>query len=331
MSFNFIDSIAKQIGGDGEGAAMPAMPAMSVPNIGDFSSKAISSSTDFLNSNSIIARIAFIILVLVAFMIIFKVGVMFITWLLTPNPNPYIVYGLITGTTSATFPTNPAVSGSIPIGRSNNQSTGMEFTWSVWLNFTGAPSNGTYAHIFNKGDIDASSNPMINYNNSPGLYIYRNAYNNAATSGSITDSSPDNINLVVVMSSFDEDSPLYTMDIDNIPLNKWIHVAMRLQNNIFDVYINGTISQRTIFENTVARQNYGSINICQTMTGSSTGGFSGYLSNLRYYDHALNVFSISNIVSAGPNLTPSAMLGTNLKQTAGGNNYFDPNWYAARY
>ena len=65
-----------------------------------------------------------------------------------------------------------------------------------------------------------------------------------------------------------------------------------------DVYINGTMTQRHIFTN-VPIQNYDDVYIC------ANGGFSGTLSDLRYFNRALNVFEINNIVSSGPNLTYS--------------------------
>ena len=42
------------------------------------------------------------------------------------------------------------------------------------------------------------------------------------------------------------------------------------------------------------------------------GGFSGYLSNLRYYDHALGTTEINRIVTIGPNLE---MIGDDLTKS----------------
>jgi hypothetical protein len=88
-----------------------------------------------------------------------------------------------------------------------------------------------------------------------------------------------------------------TIDIENIPFKKWIHVAIRLQNKILDVYINGTLKTRTSFAN-VPKQNYGDVWV------SKNGGFNGNISNLRYFDRALNAFQLSNITMTGPNMKP---------------------------
>ena len=84
--------------------------------------------------------------------------------------------------------------------------------------------------------------------------------------------------------------------IDNMPIKKWVHLAIRLQNQILDVYVNGVLSKRVILNN-VPKQNYSDVYVGQN------GGFSGKLSSLRYYSSALNVFEINSIVRKGPNLT----------------------------
>lgn len=95
-----------------------------------------------------------------------------------------------------------------------------------------------------------------------------------------------------------------SMDISGIPVGKWFHVALRMENKIMDVYVNGMISGRFIFEN-VPKQNYYGVYACQN------NGFSGMLSNLRYFDYALNVSEINNIILSGPNLTSSKLANKN--------------------
>jgi Concanavalin A-like lectin/glucanases superfamily len=290
-----------------------------------FSSKAVSSSTEFLNSNSIVARISFIILVIIVSIVVFKIGTKFVGWLMSPTRNPYIIKGLVPGNMSFSFDQDPNTDGSKSVQRSNNQTSGLEFTWSVWLNLNGAPTAGSYAHIFHKGELPIPADPTSTStpaNNGPGLYVYRPT---AATDASTLN---DNVHLKIVMNTYDSSAPVQTVDLDNIPLKKWVHIAIRMQNTIMDVYVNGTLAQRAIFSQTVPRQNYGKIYVAQAVGNATISGFNGYLSDLRYYDHALTVFGITNIVYAGPNLKPSDATG----QTGGGNNFFfNRIWYDARY
>jgi hypothetical protein len=237
----------------------------------------------------------------------------FIVWAFGPTENPYLVKGLISGNTALTIPQDALVDKAIPLMRSNNKPTGMEFTWSVWLNISAPPAaNGTYQHVFHKGDATIPTDPTTLYNTSPGLYIYRSE----ATS---------NVHLIVVMSSFASSTPI-VVDIDNISLKKWVHVAIRLENTLFDVYINGIIAQRYIFQGTVPRQNYGSVYVCQSI-GSASAGFSGSVSDLRYYSSALNVFSIQSIATWGPNMTPYDGSVKNGKFSA----FLAQTWFSSRY
>lgn len=297
-------------------------------SLNEFSSKAISTSNSFLTSNSIIARIAFIFLVLIVFIFLFRLGVSLITYFMSPTNNPYLVKGMITGNNSIEFPQDVLINNAIPLQRSDNEKTGIEFTWSVWLNITAPPAAGYYQHVFHKGDKTISNVPTTNYNNSPGLYLYTPDVSGVNTTETTV---TNNLHLIVLMSSFDISNKLYTIDIDNIPLKKWIHVAVRLENNIMDVYINGSIAKRTIFQNTVPRQNYGSVYVAQSIENSGSSGFSGYLSNLRYFNSALNVFSISSITASGPNLSPSKSIGTNLSSNNDGTSFLSSSWFSSKY
>lgn len=267
-------------------------------------SAATGATTDFLTANTIIAKFAFILLVLVVFLILFNLGVSIVGYFSEPSPDPYIINGMIDGNMSKVIPQDPKQTNAIPIYRSNDQSKGMEFTWSSWLYLSDLGKEaGKYQHVFSKGDgnIDSTTN-LSTVNNGPGLYI-----------------SPMDNKLHIIMNTVSSTDPNTTIDIDNIPIQKWFHVALRLQNTVLDVYINGVVVNRLLLNNT-PKQNYGNVYVCQN------GGFSGKLSNLRYYSRALNVFEINNIVSAGPNMKVAADM-----KPIGGFDYLSTQWYASRY
>ena len=52
----------------------------------------------------------------------------------------------------------------------------------------------------------------------------------------------------------------------------------------------------------VPKQNYGNIYV------NHNGGFSGLLSNLRYYNRAITITEIQDIVQAGPNMSSNQTL-----------------------
>ena len=277
--------------------------------LADFSNKGVTGVTsEFAESNGMIAKFAFIIFVLIIFLFLFKLGTRALGYFLSPSKNPFIVYGKLEGGTEVTISQNPTNTNAIPIFRSSNEFTGAEFTWSVWLYLNLSPATSAteankYKTIFVKGPSAPNGSTGIHTSNGPGLYTQ------CDTKGIghlqyVFDDINGNKNKIMV---------------DNVPLQKWVHVAFRLKNTVLDVYINGSINNRHQLRS-APKQNYYDINI------GAAGGYSGYLSNLRYYDHALNVFDINNIVMFGPN-TANSSLSSDYQSANGDYSYLSTRWY----
>jgi hypothetical protein len=278
----------------------------------DFSSQgAMNASQEFLNSNSIIARFVFVILVLIVFMFFLNVGVGIVTYLVAPSKSPYIIHGMMPGTDYSVFPQDPGSSKSI-VYKSNNQTGGTEFTWSVWLKVDVMPTDPNYHPVFIKGSDQYTDKGISQVNNGPGVYLYKDSAS--------VDGSGKQLKMLYQMDvvSTDINGQINQKEaiIPNLPIGKWFHVAIRLQNKTLDCYVNGVISNRVSFGDFVPKQNYDPI------VYAGNGGFSGSTSNLRYYDYALSVFEINSVVYFGPNL--SAANGT-------ASSYFDylgQSWYS---
>ena len=259
----------------GDGGAGGAMPALA-----DFQSKdAVGGAQSFLNSNSYVAKAAFLILVVIVFVYVLRFCITVIAYLFSPNSSPFLVNGVIDGTVgNLIIPQDPSETTAVPIIRSVNDDVGIGFTWSVWVFIKQNKLDNTSAmrHVFNKGSTTVGQNGLMSPNNGPGLYL-----------------KPDYSGLTVVMSTFD--NPTASVDVDNIPINKWFNVIIRVENTVLDVFINGDLAQRLPL-NSVPFQNYGDVNV-------AINGFNGNLSSLRYYNIALGTRAIQNIVSSGPNLT----------------------------
>ena len=105
--------------------------------------------------------------------------------------------------------------------------------------------------------------------------------------------------------------------IDDIPINKWICVQIRVENHQLDVYINGKLAKRLIMKG-VPKQNFGDVYVAMN------GGFSGYLSDLRYYNYGLGTAQIQRIVDAGPNMQ---MTGSTLTESKP--RYLSLRWFFA--
>lgn len=264
-------------------------------SVKNFSSNMYNVSKDFLNTNSLVAKFVFIILVLIVFLIFLNLGIIFLAYIFQPPQSPYLIKGMLNGTNTMIIPQDPKKGNSISLLRSNNQSSGMEFTWSVWLNISNVSSD-KYHHVFSKGGNGIFDDKGIMLlNNAPGLYI------KPATQSSTITGVPANLVIFMNTASAAPDmadySSIYeTIEIDNVPMNSWVNIMLRLENKIMDIYVNGTITQRLVFSD-VPMQNYDDVYVC------ANGGFAGFLSNLRYFNYALNVFQINRIVSDGPSKT----------------------------
>ena len=200
---------------------------------------------------------------------------------------------------------DPNESKSKTILRSSNENDGIEFTWSVWLFIDDMEYNrGKFRHIFHKGEEKSSTiegndiNAGMNYpNNAPGLYL-----------------TPVKNNLLVVMNTFHNITE--QVEIEEVPVNKWMNIMIRCENRTLDAYVNGTIVKRHILTG-VPRQNYGNVYV------SMNGGFSGYTSDLWYFDYGLGTTEIDSIQKRGPNTT----MVDNNALTAKYPNYLSFKWF----
>lgn len=237
-------------------------------------------SRTFMESNSGISKFAFLIMVLIVFMVLMRLGVYILKWWFLPKSNPILIKGMRKGTQASIIKQDPALDGAVPVMRSVNEHQGIEFTWSVWIYV----DDQTFAetselkHIFHKGSDVVGERGVVTPNNCPGLYLAK-----------------DTNDLVVIMNTYD--NPYHEMRVEGIPMNKWINVILRLdeQQNI-DIYINGTLKQRYALKG-IPKQNYGDVFV------SMNGGFQGYISDLRYFDSAVSIREINSLVTRGPNMS----------------------------
>ena len=272
----------------------------------------------FFASNTLVAYVAFLLLMVVLFLIILRLGTALMVKFATPTGSPSFWVrgqcntGLGSKCAYSRFQPNATIGntwmqggtdafgrwdskcGNCPqsvcqtVLRSKDGRYGIEFTWSIWLwiNSVGS-TTGKRQHIFSKGSdtvsMDDPTSPtledklgMLTPNNAPGLYLH-----------------PSKNALYVVMNTFDMIDE--EVEINDIPLNKWVNIIIRNEGRILDVYVNGTIAIRHKLSS-VPKQNYGNVH------ATKNGGFDGKWSLLHYYDHALNTTEIMDIVTTGPDL-----------------------------
>jgi hypothetical protein len=305
-----INSALSNITGPG-GPAGPAAPA---PDLGpsaalsgspfaNFSlSKYTDASTEFLESNSLVAKLSFLLLVVFVFFVLLKLISALMSYFLNKsNFNPTkLIDGMVNANQAFEFNQSPSDPSSKTIYRSDNKITGIEFTWSTYLFIRDLDSttHSNLYHVFHKGNNNINADGLNTPNNSPGLYIDKS----------------DN-SLKVVMNTFS--SVTETIKVPNIPRNKWINVIIRCQNRKIDVYINGLIAQSYELS-AVPKQNYGNVYVGQN------SGFPGYISNLWYYNYALSIGEIQRLNYFGPSTVSANISGSFDKKV-------DPDYLSLRW
>jgi hypothetical protein len=200
---------------------------------------------------------------------------------------PYLIEGTKNANHTVIISQDPNSINYIPLKRSENED-GIEFTYMFWCLYmdTNLQNNNKWKHIFHKGN--STSYP----NRAPGAWFH-----------------PKENKLRIYMNTYD--SPLEYIDVGNIPIKKWFHCAIVLQNkishlgdedtnyeidrgnNTLDIYINGKLKQSYQLQGT-PNQNNGDVYV------NLFGGYDGYLSKLRYMNRAIKFTELEDIVSEGP-------------------------------
>ena len=157
---------------------------------------------------------------------------------------------------------------------------------------TQCKSNGSgLKHVFHKGssgidtvcatDPQKAKNVNASHNNLPVLQypgVWLDSKNN---------------DLVFNINTQEKANNYHNYRLHNIPIDKWVHITFILINNNIDLYVNCNLKRRYTLDS-VPKINYGNFFI------ANYGGFMGYLSKLRYYNYALEPFTIMNLCSLLP-------------------------------
>ena len=255
---------------------------------------------DFAENNSMIAKVIFVLFMFILFGLLFRLGVYILTLFFTENKNPIVLKGMRSTLTKKIYRVNPNLKNPKPILRSINENQGMEFTWSSWIWINSTDYDDTSPRLFfSKGQTVGtykSKDKNVKKSfvmNSPGLYLYDKHQDTGKT------------NSISVVVSFFDNQPISNdversfydvITINNMPMQKWINVIIRVQGKIVDIYINGTLTKRKEYDR-IIKQNYGDI-----LVGSQKFGADAYISSLRYFSHAIGNNTIQDILYQGPNL-----------------------------
>ena len=215
-------------------------------------------------------------------------------------------------------PANGGFNKSLYINVSDNERTGIEFSYSFYLNVNPSTFRQELGllHIFHKGY--AQQFPLL----APGVYM-----------------RSDTNTLRVYMNTYKTWNNY--LEVENIPIGKWVHVVVSCKENSLEIFINGNISRKMSFDGFAPYQNNQDL-ICFSQrritynhtiipstdeTGFNVyGQMKGFISRLNYFSYALGYAEIQSLMDEGP----SSKYGS-LSASPEIPPYLDDTWWSKGY
>ena len=183
---------------------------------------------------------------------------------------PWIVKDTKDAREAMRIPQDPADESSILLRRSVNEDEGIESSYMWWSYIDDFHYNqGTLRPIFFKGDTK-----NLSISRAPGVYL-----------------APEGNSLLVYMNTYSD--PNVSLVVDNLASKMWMHFALVVTQKTIEIYVNGHLKVSKVLTS-LPRQNFGDLHV------NTDGGYSGYLSRLRYFDYAVTFSEIDVALNQGP-------------------------------
>lgn len=259
-----------------------------------------STNTSYTNgsngSGSMVQHIVYgLVYVGILFLVFMFVELMYNYWNRLSINRTVLVANTINSDKTISIPQNPNASGSNTVSLSNNERSGVEFSYSFYLNvnpstFQSADQTAGLYHIFHKGY--ASQFPLM----APGVYM-----------------RSDQNTLRVYMNTYKTWNNY--VDVENIPISKWIHIVVVCKEHALEIYVNGNIAKKMSFDGFSPYQNYQDIccfsnrRILLSKSKVSSlgdsdfnvlGAMKGLMSRLTYFNYGLSYSEIQQLLNQGP-------------------------------
>lgn len=218
---------------------------------------------------------------------------------------------------SITIAQNPNVRDSKPTALSDNERTGVEFSYSFYLYAHPSAFRQEYGllHLFHKGYSQPF--PLMG----PGVFM-----------------RSDTNTLRIYMNTFKGWNQY--VEVQNIPVSKWVHIAIVCQSHSLEVYVNGNLSRKMSFDGYAPYQNYQDIvcfsqrrlTLTNTMVPSVDdlgfdmfGAMKGMMSRLTYFNYGLTYAEIQMLMNEGPSSKMDSSLMSDVPP------YLADTWWSNSY
>lgn len=176
---------------------------------------------------------------------------------------------LITAPVNAYDPNVSKIPAEIP-----NSVTGLEYSYSFWIYVSDYTYKyGQWKSILSKGRPNsvAGISPEISlYPNTNALHIRQSTT-----------------------------LEIEGADVQNIPLKKWNHIVVILNNRSLDVYINGFLERSVVLKG-IPILNNAPLAVCRPNEDQGAPGFYGQISRLQYYARSITTTEVTTLYQYGP-------------------------------
>lgn len=234
------------------------------------------------------------------------------------NAKTVLVPDTVTSNRAIVFRQSPSDPKAKMILPSENELTGVEFTYSLFLYIEPSTFDGSdrLKQVFYKGY--AAPFPLLG----PGVFLKGDANT-----------------MRIFMNSYKN---WYSyVDVPNVPVQKWFHVGIVFRKNNLEVYVNGNLKGRVPMEDTYPYQNYqdlivfGGTNytnpnslrfkplIGDAETYKVGGSMNGRISRFYYYRYALSFAELNGNANQGP----SSVIQSSADETYYLQNSLTDTWY----
>jgi len=209
--------------------------------------------------------------------------------------------------------------------------SGREYSYSLWMyidEFVSDPNNN-HAMIMYRGGDDktdsiASANPIFFMDaRSNKLYVVVSTQSSSITSASGNVSTKPTLNDILVRNWFSSNDP--NMDesnsnkhlilpVDYVPLQRWVHVALVVDNKIVSLYLDGDLYSvksidefkgiraggKTVNYNLVVNRSDGDVFIGKNPTTGMNNTIKGYVGKVEFFNYAINSEEVKKSYMSGP-------------------------------
>jgi hypothetical protein len=155
-----------------------------------------------------------------------------------------------------------------------NPSSGYNLSYSMWIYVRDWDYRfGKWKNIMWKGNVKSKTKKK---RHSPSIWLYP-----------LTNS-------IKFVTSHTGANGITSCDVENIPLQKWVHLTYVLNNRSVDIYVNGKLERTCILEGIPIN------NANDNLIVNYNNGFYGKMGKMQYFTRSLSPEEIVSLYMAGP-------------------------------